>query len=154
MNNPKARLLSTKQTLALRDELAIDADDETALALSERAASKADNPPALLRWMLTHPESWNWITEEERVRARRRLGEVRRPTRPATTPSRTDRRAWTLESRYRSFEPPAASTGWQEEAELIARMHDERLRRRDMRERWGRCFGAATIVLMLVWLFW
>ena len=148
-------LRKTKKLLAVRDALRIDADDETVLALAERAAAKGDNPPALFRWMLTHPGSWKWLTEQDRARANDRLSELR----PA---AKTNARKQTYvdwlttqpRRRQRGFGPPAATTGWQKEAEIIARMHDERLRQQERRERWGRGIALATLAAMFVWSFW
>ncbi len=154
MKNTKPTLPNTEKLLAIRDELGIDADNETVLALAERAVARGDNPPALFRWMLMHPESWTWLIEQDRARARQRL-DNRTPAK-LTTCRKTyaEWRAERLGRPQRTFGPPPASTGWQEEAKLIAQKHDERLTHEAQRERWGRAVALATLGSMLVWLFW
>ena len=148
-------LRETKKLLLLRDSLGLDVDDETLLALAERARSEGKNPAALFRWMLRHPESWGWICDDERARARARLQKhIRRHARPAIgRRTNMDSLSFALKRRHRVFQPPPPSTGWEAEAAMIARAHDQRLRRRARRERWGRILSLVVLAGTLLWLF-
>lgn len=146
-------LCETKRLLSLRDSLGLDVDDETLLALAERARCKGRNPEALFRWMLRHPESRAWISDDDRARARQRLTRCRPPAKPAIG-KRTyaDSLAFGLRRWHGTFASPQASSGWQAEAALIARAHDERLRRRVKRERWERVLHLVVVAGTLLWL--
>lgn len=51
-------LTSTARLLAVRKLVAVELDDETLVALAERALTEGRKPAALFQWMLSHPESW------------------------------------------------------------------------------------------------
>lgn len=148
-------LRETKLLVSLRDRLGLEVDEETLLALADRAWSEGKNPGALFRWMLGHPESWKWLSDDDRARARRRIQkDLRRQERPAIgRRTHIDSIALALKRPHRVFQPPPPSTGWQAEAARIAGAHDENMRRHARNERWGRAVNFAIIAGVLAWLF-
>jgi hypothetical protein len=145
-----ADLRSTSRLLALRHELAPDLDTETLVALAERALADGRKPGALFQWMLSHPESWDWLRENDRAKARKRLRTVAEPRRSyfdSTLPG-LKRHAGACIGRKRY-----SSTGWELEAAAKWKAFEDRVRRRARRERWETLVGVAAVAFAVLWLF-
>ena len=145
----------TEQLLSLRDSLGLQVDDETLLSLAERAWSQGRNPAALFRWMLSHPESWGWVSDEDQARGRKRLRCQRRQPDKATRRSRSfpGSLVSSVQRRYGVFPDPRPSTGWEAEAEMTTRAYDRRIRRRARREKWEALLGVLVLGVALLWMF-
>ena len=154
-------LPSTARVLTVRKLAAVELDDETLVALAERALAQGRKPAALFQWMLSHPESWAWVSEEDRAEARKRLSEHRRVKRgPKARPvhakrSRTEwgslglKRFYGVDINSKRY----ASSGWEAEAQATAEAWERRLRRRAFRERVERLVGVLVVGLAVLWLF-
>ena len=113
--------------------------------------------------MLSHPESWDWLDDETRTKARRRLKAHERMS--AATPARKTPRVFTgqriradwlayqLNRPQRNFEPPQPSTGWQAESELIGKAQDRRTRRFASRERRQKVFAVLVFAVFAYLLY-
>ena len=150
----RARTLrQTEQLLSLRDSLGLQVDDETLLSLAERARSQGRNPVALFRWMLSHPESWGWVSDEDQARGRKRLRRQRRQPAKATRRILPSSSVSSVQRRHGVFPDPRPSTGWEAEAEMITRTHNQRIRRRARREKWETVLSVVVLAVTLLWLF-
>ena len=147
-------LRSTRRLLRLRSALAPELDGELFVALAQRALQDGRNPTALFRWLLRHPESWDWLSEKDLAEARKSL--LRHPRRRVP---RTARRTYSDCSVKRfcgvSIDRKRfTSAGWEAEAEAKGAALDKRLLRRETREKADMVVRALVLLATILWFLW
>jgi hypothetical protein len=104
--------------------------------------------------MLQHPESWDWLSEDDLAKARKSFVRHARRRVPKTV-----RRTYS-DCRVRRFcgvsidRKRFTSTGWEAEAEAKVAALDKRLLRRETREKADMVVRALVLLAAILWLLW